>query len=259
MRLLLLISIFLSSLFSSEIINTTYYNYKDENKVVVLFSLDNPFNGKISKIDKNTYLISNVKTLSVETKKFHNVIESIIISPNDENSVKLKIFSNNDFSVKASMTKVGYGLKITILSKNKTTKSEPLTMPNITTAQNSSFSMFNYILVMSILVILIIILLIIKKKGIKVPMKNNEYNYKIIFKRAIDTKNSLMMIEVMGVKYLMIIGNSNVLLNVIDGQADENVLKDLSTQTESFEELLNKQANSTLLDSYKSNASKIKE
>jgi hypothetical protein len=256
MKLLSLILIFVSSLFSSEIINTTYYNYADEKRVVVLFSLDNPFEGKISKIDENSYLISEVKTVSVETKKFDNVIKSVVISPNDKNSVKLKVSSDDEFSVKASMTKVGYGLKLTIVSNNKSVvKKESLTMPNVEPKNSGEFDMLNYILVMSVLIILIIVLLIVKKKGIKVPMKHNEYDYKVIFKKPIDTKNSLMMIEVMGVKYLMMVGTSNVLLNVIDGKPNENVLEDLSNKQQDFDDILE----ISKLDNYKLNASKMKE
>jgi flagellar biogenesis protein FliO len=254
MKYIILLFLFISTLISSEIINTTYYNYKNEKQIVVLFSLDEPFKGKISKLDSSTYLISEVKTLSVETKKFDNIISSVIISPKDDNNVKIKVSSKDNFNVSASMTKVGYGLKLTIASDNKPVETTEQ-LPNIVDNNANEFNMLNYILVMSILVILIIILIIIKKKGIKVPMKSNEYDYKVILKKPIDSKNSLMMIEVMGVKYLMMVGTSNVLLNVIDGKPNEEVLEDLSNKQQDFDDILE----ISKLDTYKLNASKMKE
>ena len=260
MRFLILTFIFISSLFASEIINITYYNYSNQNKVVVLFSLDSPFKGKIEKINKDSYLITNVKTSSVETKQFKNIINNVVISPRDENSVVLKVSSNNKFSIKASVTKIGYGLKLTILSKVATTKEAPLTMPNVTTNNTNSFNMLNYMLVIGILIILIIVLLVIKKKGIQIPTKAAQYEYKVIFKRAIDTKNSLMMIEVMGVKYLLMVGTSNVLLNVIDGDSNNINNEMLNIEKHGFDNVLgDAMDNDNMKNSFIANASKIKE
>ena len=247
MKLVLIITLFFNFLFSSEIINTTYYNYPNDKKVVVLFSLDEPFKGKIKKINEHSYLINGIHTKLVETKKFKSVINSLLISSDDDNSVKIEIYSKNRFKVNAAVTKIGYGLKFSIISlKPTTTNNTQIVELPASTGPN----LLSYFAVIFILIILIIILFIIKNKGIKMPMQMQKNgNVNVVFKKYIDTKNFITKIKVDDKEYLILMSeNGNILLDSSDKIPEIQ-------ESQSFNELLENQK----MESLKYKASRLNE
>jgi len=239
-----------SFLYAGDVINISYF--PNDTKVDVLFSLDEPFKGKITQIDKNDYKIIGINIDRIEQKKFKQL--NIIISPLNKNEVELRLVSNIKLSIKASITAKGYGLRIRILGFNK--KHSTNTNINHTTTNNTdNFNIINYFIVIAILIILIIILLIVKKKTLqKLPASLQKDGYKLLYQKMIDPKNRLVLIEVFGKRYLLLLGEkNNILLDNFSTQNQEE-LKDISSQ-KSFEHLLDEK----LDDDYIKKASELKD
>jgi flagellar biogenesis protein FliO len=97
--------------------------------------------------------------------------------------------------------------------------------------------------------------LIIKKKTLqKLPASLQKDGYKVLYQKMIDPKNRLVLIEVFGKRYLLLLGEkNNILLDNFSSQNQEE-LKDISSQ-KSFEHLLDEK----LDDDYIKKASELKD
>jgi flagellar biogenesis protein FliO len=252
-RIIILLSLFLFANASS-ILNISYFPV--DNRVDVLFSLDEPFKGKVIYLSENNYKITNVSLNRIEQKKFKHL--NIIISPIDENSVNLKLNYKKPLTIKPSVTTKGYGLRIRILGLAKTsiTKSKQINTLN----KDINFNYVNYIIVIAILIFLIIILIYVKKKTLnKLPKSLQNDNYKVLYQKIIDPKNRIVMIEVFNKRYLLLLGEKNNLLldNFSNSQDKQKELKDISSQND-FGKLLDEKLDDDRINFLK-NASKLKE
>jgi len=243
--------------YGSNILNVSYF--PSNEKVDILFSLDEPFKGKITLIKKNDYKISNISFNRIEQKKFQNGL-NVIISSFDKNSIELKISYPKELKIKASITAKGYGLRIRILGLKAISSNQPEYISNQTKIDNkiveNNFNVVNYIIVIIILIILIIILLIIKKKTLqKLPSELQKDNYKLLYQKFIDTKNRLVLIEVFDKRYLLLLGDKNNILLDNFSQNNQEELKDISSQN-GFDSLLQEKFKE---DEYIKKASELKE
>jgi len=195
--------------YSSQILNISYFG--SNGKLDILFSLDEPFKGKVSSIKENDYQISGISFNRIEQKKFKHLV--LIVSPIDKNRIELKIFYKKRVKIKASVTAKGYGLRIRLLDI------EEFAPKQINSFQKSEstkegFSYLNYFLVLLILIILIIVLIFVKKQAVEnlpVEFKKKD-GYKLIYQKMIDHKNKLVMIEFLDVRYLLLMGENNTIL-----------------------------------------------
>ena len=234
-------------LFGANLVNVNFFS--QNNKLDILFSLDDKFNGKVLNPKKNEYVLTNIVSDKTYQKKFENYfIKKIVITPFSD-GVKILIDSKNRYKTSVALTPDGYGIRfrITNLILDKTN--------NVIINKNpqNSLDYFSYLISLAILIILAIILWIIRKKIVKnLPAKNG---IKILFQKPIDAKNRVALIEFNNRKYLVIVGNSNILLDVFD----ENMIN-ISTQKE-FDTFLKEEMNEKLdnLQKYIKNAEKLKE
>ena len=225
--------------YGSNILNISYFPSND--KIDILFSLDEPFKGKIALINQNDYKISGVSLNRIEQKKFKNGL-NVVISGYDKNSIELKIVYDKNVKIKASLTAKGYGLRLRLLGITPTSKN--VTTHNIVNNSQSmnsdGFNFINYIIVIIILIILIIILLIIKKKTLqKLPTNLQKDGYKLLYQKMIDPKNRIVLIELFEKRYLLLLGDKNNILLDNFSQQNQEELKDISTQN-GFDSLLEK-------------------
>ena len=230
--------------FGANLIDVNFFEAK--NKLDILFSLDNKFNGKIIKLSENKYLIKNIKSDREFEKNFNNFfINTIIISPQD-NGVSLEIVSKNKFNVSVALTPDGYGIRIRI----KSTKVNVKTIP---TVQKESFSFTRYFIVVAILIILAMILLFIKKRGFNAKLPAFKSEMRVLSQKFIDAKNKVVLFEYQNKKYLMLIGNTNILLDVFD----ENFK--IPRNGVEFDEMLKLNNKINDIEKYIKNADNIKE
>jgi len=238
--------------FGANLINVNFFEGK--NKLDVLFSLDDAFKGKVKKISKNSYLLTDIKTDKVIQKEFNdNFVNSIIISPQKE-GVKIDITASKDFITSVALTPDGYGVRFRI--KNKTpvnttsTKVENNGLKKMT-ADRSGIDTFSYIIGLVILFVLALFLWFIKRKTPSL-LKLKE-DMKVLAQKPIDPKNKVVLFEYQNRKYLMLIGNTNVLLDVfVDDVA-------IPKSEEQFDEMLKLAKKYDVVEKYIKNAEKLKE
>jgi hypothetical protein len=203
----IIVFLLVSLIYAANLIDVNFFESK--NKLDILFSLDDKFNGKIIKLDNNKYLIKNVKSDREIEKNFHNFfINSIIITP-QKDGVLLDIITKETYQISIALTPDGYGIRVRIKS-NEIVKNSLPPMPK------TGFSYTRYFIVVAILIILAIILLYLKRRGIntKLPVLKNDM--RVLSQKFIDTKNKVVLFEYQNKKYLMLIGNTNLLLDVFD-------------------------------------------
>ena len=223
--------------YGSQILNISYF--PSNEKIDVLFSLDEPFKGKISLLKNNDYKITGISINRIEQKKFSNGL-NLIISGLDKNSIELKIVYDKKINIKASITAKGYGLRLRLLGLKEVKEKPEFKLNNVNNTQNDGFNFVNYIIVIIILIILIIVLLIIKKKTLqKLPKSLQKDNYKLLYQKMIDPKNKIVLIEVFNKRYLLLLGDKNNLLLDNFSQNHQEELKDISSQNQ-FDSLLEK-------------------
>jgi len=245
-KLIIFLSVFL---FSANLINVNFFPQK--SKLDILLSLDNKFNGKIVEKNKNIFLITNVYTIKSFNKKFDNFfIKEIKISPSN-NGILLELTTNINYKISVALTPDGYGLRFRILN----TKRAEVKTQNLKFANDSRLDLVSYFISIAILIILAIALWLFRKKIIKkLPAKGN---LNILFQKPIDAKNKIALIEFNNRKYLVIVGNSNILLDVFD----ENMIN-ISTNKKFDAYLKSNQEITKKLDSFREyieNAEKLKE
>ena len=204
-KLILVLAVFL---YGANLIDVNFF--KGENKLDILFSLDDKFNGKIIKVGGNRYLIKGIETSNDIEKNFNKFfLNSIIVTPK-EGGVVLEIVSDKKYKVDVALTPDGYGIRFRI--KNLKPKSV-ISKPNMPPAEG--FSFVRYFIVVAILIILAIILLYLKKKSFaKLPSLKNDM--RVLSQKFVDAKNKVVLFEYQNRKYLMLIGNTNILLDVFD-------------------------------------------
>ncbi len=242
-KLLIFLSVLL---FGANLINVNFF--PEKNKVDILFSLDSKFNGKIIELGKNRFLITNIISNNKTDKNFKNYfLKKIEIIPG-KNGVLIKIYSKSKYKTSVALTPDGYGLRFRI--KNLKSFSQITKLENSNPQKGLDY--FTYILSLSILLIIAVGLFVFKKRLVKkLPVKTN---ITILFQKPLDPKNRVALIEFNKRKYLVLIGNTNILLDVFD----ENMVN-LKTQ-EDFDSVLEK--NIEKLDNFKQyiqNAEKLKE
>jgi len=237
--------------FGANLINVNFFEGK--NKLDVLFSLDDAFKGKVKKISKNSYLLTNIKTDKVIQKEFNNnFVNSIIISPQKE-GVKIDITASKDFITSVALTPDGYGVRFRIKVKQpissviKTNNNELQKM----TADRSGLDTFSYVIGLVILFVLALFLWFIKRKTPSLPKLKEDM--KVLAQKPIDPKNKVVLFEYQNRKYLMLIGNTNVLLDVfVDDVA-------IPKSEEQFDEMLKLAKKYDVVEKYIKNAEKLKE
>ncbi|ACM93178.1 conserved hypothetical protein [Nautilia profundicola AmH] len=235
--------------FGANLINVNFFEGK--NKLDVLFSLDDAFKGKVKQISKNSYILTGINTDKVIQKEFKkNFINSIIISP-EKNGVRIDITSNKKIKTSVALTPDGYGVRFRIINANpvvKTTKAENI--KNMT-AQTQGLDMLSYIVGISILIILAFVLWFIKRKAVHLPKLKEDM--KVLAQKPVDAKNKIVLFDYQGRKYLMLIGNTNVLLDVFveDVAVPKNEVE--------FDEMLKLSKKYGNIEKYIQNAEKLKE
>jgi len=239
MKFFILCLIFVSQIFAVNLL--TYNLYERSDRVDLMLSFDSPFDGKIFQDKKGNTIALKLNDLSYNKliKKDINskIVQKITIAPN-ENFLKILIESKNDIGVIASKTTDGFGLRIRVkpTSKIKQNKTDTVGFLQRNTKQiksNESSLDSRYMIVVTILFSLLVLMFWIKKRYsnnsamdknswlFKTTSKNQK-GIKLIYRKPIDSKNSVVLLEFENRKYLVMSGNSNVLLDTFGGNEVES-------------------------------------
>ena len=225
------------SLFASQILSYNVYERTDRADVMITF--DTPYNGKIKQSISKSKIIIKLEDATIESPKIKKVsskyLHSITITPIKNETLIVAAVSPGTKLI-ASKTSDAYGLRLRftdkIITKNNTNMIQNNITSSLPTKEDDNLSK-SYYIVISILIIGILILFYVKKKMKPGQsnmqrswlFKNNEEstlpnsdniptnNVSIRFQKAIDNNNSVVMLDFGNQSYLVLMGNSNILLD----------------------------------------------
>lgn len=256
----------------------TYNIYERTDRVDIMLSFDAPYEGKIYQKKEGDTIILTLEDLyfdqSVQRTLQSPIIQALSLESSGDTTVAT-LYGANNFSVVASKTVDGFGLRIrTRLNAIQSTQSiaqEPI-MPRPSTVQPQESSDQSLLLdgrywsVMAVLGLLLLILLWVKKRVTKGDSKSlalgwnkqaSSSGVKILFQKPLDTQNKVVLLEFGSSQYLVLTGNSNTLLERFGESKvqDEREFKTLFEQNrQKLDDYLRLQQ--TQLNAYKEKASK---
>ncbi len=226
----------------------TYNTYDRDDRVDIMLSFDTPYNGKLflKKIDGGYNITLNNINFNKEVTKNINspIVNQVHIIPK-KNSINIILKAKKNIHIIASKTTDGFGLRlraktISNLSKSTTVKNKPTPNSfNTLPLDKSGYNDSRYYMVILVLVLLLLVLWIVKKRVTKPNsgknwlFKNdiNEDEVKIVYRKQIDPKNSVLVLSYKDKKYLILTGSSNQLLDKFS--SDNSTLE----SDEEFEEM----------------------
>lgn len=236
MRLFVALLVLLSWLNASNLL--TYNVYERSDRVDVMLSFDAPHEGSISQKNDATSITLTINDLGydkmIEKSINSNIIQELTIIPEKNNTLKVVLKSDKKVSVIASKTVDGFGLRIrSSVMQAPTQSSSEAVSSSLPTVPSSSADLIDtrYIIVIAILLFLVFVMFWIKKrlaiqtikpsnsaaqKGGKSwlfnPKTGTQQEVTLLHKKQIDNQNSVVLFEYGTIKYLVMTGNSNVLL-----------------------------------------------
>ena len=238
MRTLLLLLVTILPLFGAKILS--YNVYERDSGVDMMITFDTPYSGLIKRHDATNKIIIKLADASIESPKIKSVdsrlIKEFTITPMLKET-QIIVTLKKAVSLKVSKTTDAFGLRLRFLDKALTTK-EPISALDSTTKEGTSILSNlptkssptltpRYITVVLILFIMVIALFILKKRVTSTTtppkwfalQKSKKDDVSIRFQKAIDSKNRVVMLDVGEQSYLMVVGNSNLLLDKFDSGA----------------------------------------
>ncbi len=257
----------------------THNIYERTDRVDVMLSFDSPYEGKISQRRGNnitTLTLSDLTYDKLIKKNINsNILQNITIEPNKD-SINVILKSKNSIAVIASKTVDGFGLRIRTkpITSTKTNQINQTTQVKSKTPINTKPSEDlvdgRYLSVILLLSIMILFTYWLKKRVIKkneqVKTKNSwlfkdnknsssNAEVNVLHQKSIDNSNSVVLLEFQDKKYLVMTGNSNVLLEKFskgDIKDDSDFEKAFEDNRKKLDEYLKIQKNEDIKDDYRS-------
>ena len=268
MKLILLLFVFLTSLYASKILSYNIYDRTDRSDVMITF--DTPYENVIKQSSTQSQIIIKLSDVSIESPKIKKTnspfLHSIKIIPM-ENQTQIIANISKQTQLHISKTSDGYGLRLRFSEKkallqNKEAQTNPLqtlTQSTLPTKKSDDLST-SYYIVVTILILGVLILFILKKKITTQNMKKEPWLFQankkqspmpqttstesndvsIRFQKKLDDDNSVVMLDFMEQSYLVMMGKSNILLDKFNDnkpatQEDFNsILQNRNEQLENF-------------------------
>lgn len=268
MRYILLICFTFLTLQASNLL--TYNVYERSDRVDVMLSFDAPHEGKIYQQQGKDFVslvLENLEyTKAVKQSINSPIVQDLLIEPSG-NSTVVTLKSKRHIGLFASKTLDGFGLRIRAKLIAPPIKDLTPTPQNQTKTSASSIVDGRYFTVIAIMLLLLALMYFLKwkltrkngKSFVKLPFNTNKSGINLLSQKAIDMQNKISLIEFNGNKYLVLTGNSNVLLDKynIDGVSIETK-EDFELLFEKNQQKLSKYLNSqppNQLNAYKQKAS----
>jgi len=249
------------SLFASKILSYNIYERSDRADVMITF--DTPYTGVIKQSTSRNKIIIKLEDASIESSKIKKVnsdfLHALTITPLEKQTQIVATISPSVRLI-ASKTADAYGLRLRFTTKKtaKTTQREEATTPNLSALPTKPATELStsYYVVVGMLLLAIILLFFLKKKlqNASTTQKQDSWLFSpntqhatptpqaqaqqhastdlvsIRFQKIINESNSVVMLDFGEESYLVLMGNSNILLDKFHGNKP-------STQQE-FEEIL---------------------
>lgn len=224
----------------------SYNIYERTDRVDVMITFDTPYDGVIKQNTTNSVLTIKLENASIESSKVKQLsskfIRSIAITPmSDHTQVVAEIPPN--VVLQASKTSDAYGLRLrfatpTTASQNSSASNDASSDELASLPTKKDDLSQSYYIVLVILILGIIVLFFIKKRvilpqakqsqsswlfqenqdetnkvGMSAPNMSNMQNVTIRFQKALNSDNSVVMLDFGEQSYLVMMGRSNILLD----------------------------------------------
>ncbi|MFV0482022.1 MAG: hypothetical protein ACK5LP_08555 [Campylobacteraceae bacterium] len=270
MRKLLLLCFLAVALFASNILNNNIYESDDHVDMVLL--LDAPYAGKVvQKKDKDGIALTfEGLNISNPIDKVINspVIQQVLVNQKSVNETIVYLKSDQIFNISVSKTTDNFGLRIRASIKTSPLGVEDMSNDSqVEMVSQSDFGTAFYIFTSIVFTaILIFIALWIKQNffnGNKKTFINTNTSWifgdieknpeiTVMFKKYIDNENYILLFEFLDERYLVLLGQSNLLLEKFQGNESKNIkfFDENGDKTN-----MNVQLNEEKLQSYKDKAS----
>jgi flagellar biogenesis protein FliO len=205
-----------------------------------MLTFDKPYLGKISKKKDEDSTILKLENIHLEDSITEDIkskiLQNIRILPYKE-QVFIKVASKQPYKIEASKTIDNYGLRIRV----KPYIIEPIKTKKFETKKEEDLT-GSFLKVIAVLGFLLGMLYLLKRWILNTDKTQNSWLFhkdgskkqdiKILYQKALDTKNRVALIEYNDTNYLVILGSNNLVLDKF--KSDE---KDASSE---FDSLLNK-------------------
>ena len=285
--------LFFHSLFGAVLLNENLY--ERENRVDLMLSFDSPFQGSIKKsTDEQGDILIYLDGVEVDKPFFQTLqnsfVDSVSVMKSNRSQALVKIVPNHSrLGLQASKTVDGFGLRLriyplaaasknsqeaasaasTVKSKVNTTSAPSESMPLNRLDDSDILPQWRYWAVMGLLLAALLILWWIKKRGTRpggwlMPGGKSSLGPDIPaeaiirYQKPLDPHNRVVLLEYGNKQYLMVIGNSNLLLDTFtEGRIEEE--EDFTRMFEANRRELDhflKENHPDAYEAFKANASK---
>lgn len=190
-------------------------NPNDENSLNITFSFDGKFNSK-NVIERRsdealTLILKGVNFAKSEEVGVNSpLVSEFLIKGGTDTTVAMKTAANSRINL--DEINGGTGLMLRVLGENAAL------MPLNSNSQKSTslvkYDFTNYLMIMSLLIVLLIVFWWLSRSLKRSKFGGKEF--KILFQRPLDKANKFAILEYDSKRYTMILGTSNILLNIED-------------------------------------------
>ncbi len=209
----------------------TYNVYERSDRIDIMLSFDAPYGGKIFQKKAKGATSLTMEGLSFEkpmSKSINSPIVQEFSITSSKNTTVLSLKSDKPIGVFASKTIDGFGLRVRVkLLAPLVSSVKPTPVATDGTSTNLlKLVEPRYLMVLGVMLVLLLFLLWIKSKLKSANKRKKSKNWlfksgvediEILSQKPIDQNNKIVLFSFKGQQYLVLTGNSNMLLDRYDG------------------------------------------
>lgn len=196
---------------------------QESDNIKLVMNFDKTFDGTIEQNQTTKGLLLTISNLNVEQRKdftFENsFIQKAVLAKIAQNQAVLFIETTNP--INTNIVKTTDGQKITVVATQKAVPRADIEAVEPMKDNTWDILGWRYAVVIVFMIVLIVILLIVKKKMLGNPQgtisnmlsKVQSDELKIVTQRFIDNTNKLVLLEYEDAKYLILVGNSSMVID----------------------------------------------
>lgn len=238
MKRICLLLILALPLFATKLLEYKIHN-EQKDSVNITLSFDSTYNGKIEEERNKEMLrltLNGVNYAKEELKTINSsLITKMLISPNPkENKTIIALEVKDDVRLNTQNINDNTGLMIRALDKQAPTGTLSFRQEPQKSNFGGKFDYTSYIIIVSILIVLLGILWWLSR-GMK--GKSQAKQFRVLFQRALDRQNKFVILEFDSKHYIMVVGSSNVLLDVVEKGSQKPQIEE--KKPKSFENFFN--------------------
>lgn len=238
MRVLILFFVLVSNIFAANLLSMSVNENSDA--VEINLSFDSQFEGYIEQNGSGNTVILKISGIALDSKKEvelsqNSLISKITMIKDGTSAATLAFATKKEVAFEALKNNDGYKLQLKLTPQAATaqkndTNATTTPMPKAQTTdtpkpQADDEISWRYVVVVSFLAFLVAIMFYIKKrvanggikggwllpKSFKPEVKQEEVQ--VVTQSFLDPNNKLMLVEYSGVKYLLLVGNTNLVID----------------------------------------------